>query len=247
MSGATATNNKVVFSRVSALVGIFGILSTSSYNTGRILYMKNNKNIALLITPSWVVNFVAVSIAVLLTGAVIVLSRYQGSELRQQIFETQQSSAPTQSQAISTTFTSVGDYIANNKALSNMPLLFAWACAGLLVYFLAISIAKFFGTAVDVHDELEYVHVSRQQLLREALLHLTIRVAAMVGWLLFIELSLKVFVPYALACANIAAQSLSITSVGYGFLAAVVLCFDVYLHAVFLRLIFLRPRLFGAF
>lgn len=209
--------------------------------------MKNNKNIALLVTPSWIVNFVAVSVAVLLTGAVIVLSRYQGSELRQQIFEAQQSQTTMQPQAVSTTFTNVGNYIAGNKILGNMPLLLTWACVGLLVYFLAISVAKVFGTAVEVHDELEYVHVSRQQLLREALVHLAVRIAAMIGWLLFIELSLKVLVPYALACANIAAQSLSITSVAYGLLAAAVLYFDVCLHAVFLRLIFLRPRLFGSF
>ncbi|CAN5140047.1 hypothetical protein BH09PAT3_BH09PAT3_0500 [soil metagenome] len=204
--------------------------------------MKNNKNALLLLTPSWITNVVGVALGVLVTAGVIVLSRYQGSELRQQIFDVK-ANTPTNSSAAS--YQSVADNIANNNFLAAAPLLIVWACVGLVVYFFAMSIARSFGEAFQLHDQLEYVHSSRSDLIKEALLHLVIRALAVLGWFLFIKLSLSILVPYALAAANIASQSLSLSNIGYALLAVIVLYVDICIHAVFLRLIVLKPRLFN--
>jgi hypothetical protein len=202
--------------------------------------MNKDKSLRQLFTPSWVVNFIGITLALLATAGTIILSQYQGSELRRQIFEVQNSGA------VSTdAYNNITSNIADNSFLNTLPLLIVWACVGLLVYYFAVAIIGALGQAVELHDELDYVHVSRQKLMREALLHLGARALAVIGWFIFIKLSLSILIPYALAAANIAAQSFSFSNVGYALLAVVVIYVDIYVHAVFLRLIALRQRLFG--
>lgn len=203
--------------------------------------MKNDKPLRQLLTPSWVVNFVGITLAILVTAGTIILSQYQGSELRRQIFEVNSSGA------VSTDiYDNITNNIANNSFLNALPLLIVWACVGLVVYYFAAAIIRALGEAVELHDELDYVHVSREALMREALMHLGLRALVVLVWFIFIKVSLSVLVPYALAAANIASQSWSFDSAGYALLAVVVIYAVVYAHAVFLRLISLRPRLFGA-
>jgi len=204
--------------------------------------MKNDQKLLLLLTPSWVVNFVGITFGVLATGATIVLSHYQGSELQRQIFEVQ---AHTNPGAESDSYQTIASNIANNQFLGALPLLLTWAAVGLIVYFFATSIVRSFGQAAELRDELSYVHVSRQERLREAWQHLAIRIAAAVGWFIFIKVTLSVLVPYALSAAKVASQSLSLQSVGYTLLGVGVLYAVVCIHVVFLRLIALKPRLFG--
>lgn len=209
---------------------------------------KNYSNIRLLLTPSWLVNFIGLSLAILLTAGVIVLSRYQGSELRQQIFEAQSkthSSQTASSDSTDSSYNSAGKYISNNKFLSTAPLLLVWAGAGLVVYYFAVSLAKPLEDVVTMHDEMGYIHASRGQMLRESLQHLALRALAVAGWFIFLKVTMSIFLPYALAAAHIAAQSLTVTDAGYGLLAVLVLYADIWLQAIFLRLIVLRPRVFG--
>lgn len=203
--------------------------------------MKNDKKIRLLLTPSWIVNFVGLSLGILATGAVIVLARYQSSDLRSQVFEVQASRDNS-----SAAYQNLTDFIANNHVLGAAPLLILWACVGLVVYYFALAIARSFGNAVNLHDQLKYVHVSRQQLVREALQKLGIRVAAVAGWFIFIKLTLSIFWPYALTAAYVASESLSLQSVGYVLLAVLVIYLTVWGHAIFLRLIAQKSRLFSS-
>lgn len=202
---------------------------------------RQNKGLGLLLTPSWLLNFVAISFSVLLTAGVIVLDLYQRSDLRQQIFEAGYS---IESSSWGSVALNVGKYIARNHFLSNLPLLITWACVGLIVYFFAASIASSFSHMVDVRDEMGYVHVSRNQVLREAFSHLLVRAAATLCLFLFTKLSLSLFIPYALAAAHIATESSSLSTIGFALLSVVVLYFVIYIATIFLRLIVLRPRIF---
>lgn len=202
--------------------------------------MNKDNTIRSLLTPSWVVNFIGVTLAILVTAGTIVLSQYQGSELRRQIFEVQNSGAVS-----SDAYDNITTNIADNSFLNALPLLIVWACVGLVVYYFAAAIIRALGQAVELRDELNYVHVSREARMREALMHLGLRALIVLAWFIFIKVSLSVLLPYALAAANIASRSWSFDSAGYALLAGVVIYADVYVHAVFLRLIALRPRLFG--
>lgn len=204
--------------------------------------MKNDKQIKTLLTPSWVTNFIGIAVAVLVTAGTIVLSQYQGSELRQQIFEVQ---ANANTETTGGVYENITANIAGNSFLGALPLLLTWACVGLVVYFFAVSIARSFGNAASLHDQLGYVHTTRQAVLKQALTNLAVRVAATIGWFIFIKVSLSIIVPYALAAASIAGESFSLMSVGYALLAAAILYVDIWIHAIFLRAIVLKPRLFG--
>jgi hypothetical protein len=202
--------------------------------------MKTENQILKLLTPSWLVNFVALASGVLVTAGVIVASLYSGSALRFQIFDVQSRSIVDKQQGIYANITlEAGD----NSFLGALPLLITWACIGLLVYFFAASLMKSISKVAVVREQLDYVNASRQQIIREALIALAVRVAATTGWFLFIKLSIAYIVPYALASASAAAAGLSIAAVGYVLMAVIVLYVDVVMHAIFLRLVVLKPRL----
>lgn len=204
--------------------------------------MNNNRNLWLLLTPSWLVSVLATTVAIVATAGVIVASRYQGSQLRQIFFEVQSSDPSASAGGI---YRDITANVSDNQFLGALPLLLFWAGIGLIVYFVAIAIAKAFGEIVEISNEFDYVHVSRRDLIRQELLKLGIRVSAVIGWLIFIKLTIAVFMPYALAAANIASQSLSFESVLYVLLSVAVIYVVISIHAVFLRLIALKPRLFG--
>ena len=204
--------------------------------------MKTNKYILKLLTPSWVVSVVGATIGVLGTAAVIVLTRYQASDLRLQVFDVQSKAEPASTADI---YKNVGNWVADNSVLSAAPMLIVWTCVGLGIYFLAISVVNAFSKAAELREELEYVHASRHSEIREALTHFAVRAVSIVGWFLFIKLSLAVIIPYALALASIASTQLNLLNVWYALSAVGIIYLNVYVHAVFLRLIFLKPRLFG--
>lgn len=202
--------------------------------------MKHQNNFIKLVTPSWVVSLIGVTLGILITGATIVLSQYRGSELSRQIFEIQKEGGVS-----SGVVDSVSANIADNSFLNALPLLLVWAGAGLVVYFLASAIIRAFSQAAQLHEELEYVHVTRQERIREALLHLGLRVLVLVGWFIFLQVTLKALIPYVLAAANIASDEFSLQSIAYAALAIAITYATVWVHAVFMRLIMLRARIFG--
>lgn len=238
--------------------------------------MKIDNKIFKLFTPSWLVNFVGIALAILLVSGVIVLSRFASSDVRQQIFSSQQTKSGATAQtdddtavsddsddpeelpqgspeaveaedpAVSDTSHSVGSYISNNKFLASLPLLLMWAAVGFVVYYLAISVGKVFGEAVELHDAVGYVHASRKTMVREAILHFGVRLAAVAGWFIFLELTSKLIFPYALAAANIASQTFTTSSAVYIALALAIIYVDIWLQAIFLRLIALKVRVFGS-
>lgn len=204
--------------------------------------MKQNNKLLELLTPSWLVNVIGIAFGVLATGATIVLSNYEGSDLQLQVFQYKDSG---QSDSASVTFDYVTKNIANNSFLGALPLLLVWAGVGLMIYFIAMSIAHSFSEAAELRDELDYVHASRKDLVHQNLIRLGLRAAAIAGWIVVIILSVRFFVPYALASAHVAAQGFSLSSVKYALVSVVVLYGVVYLQAIFLRFIALRPRLFN--
>lgn len=202
--------------------------------------MKQNSELVRLLSPSWVVSFVGLTLAILVTGSAIILSQYRGSELSRQIFEVRSGGGATNS-----TYDSVTTYIGDNGFLNALPLLLVWAAIGLVVYFFAVALVRSIGQAVELRDELGYVHISRQDRLREALKHLTLRALVVVGWFLFVQITMHVLLPYALAASHVAARSLSLQSVGYVLLSVGTIYVAVWIHTIFLRLFMLRTRVIG--
>lgn len=202
--------------------------------------MKQNSELVRLLSPTWVVSFVGLTLAILVTGSAITLSQYRGSELSRQIFEVRSGGGVANS-----TYDSVTTYVGDNSFLNALPLLLVWAAIGLVVYFFAVALVRSMSQAVELRDELGYVHVSRQDRLREALKHLALRALVVIGWFLFVQITMYVLLPYALAASHIAARSFSLQSVGYVLLSVGLIYGAVWAHSIFLRLFMLRMRAIG--
>jgi hypothetical protein len=200
-----------------------------------------NKHFRTLLTPSWLSTFVGVTLALLITGATVVISNFQGSQLQQQLFENQ--ARATAATTTSGAYSDITSNIAGNKFLSDVPLLLVWGAVGLVVYFGAMAVARSLGNAAGLREQLNYMNVSREALIKQTAINFVIRLAAIAVWLGLLIVTLKMIGPYALASASLA-QTLTVESVGFVLLAVLILFITTQAHAICLRLIALRPRIF---
>ncbi len=201
--------------------------------------MKTNQQIIRLLTPSWLLIIIGLFTGIFITVATILLSQFQSSELSQQLFFVQ-SKTPTTSPQL---YQHLTDSIAHNHVLSVAPLFLVWAGVGLLVYGFSVAVARAFGVAFLLRDQLTYVNASRQTLLREACIKLGIRALALITWFVWLKLTLSIALPYVLAAGHAASVSVSLDSVVAGLVAIVVSTGVVCVHGILLRAIALRPRL----
>jgi hypothetical protein len=97
--------------------------------------------------------------------------------------------------------------------------------------------------ALEMHRPERAFHASANQ----ALLRLAVRSASLVGWALYIVLWLNLLMPYCtLLLENAIDSVVAHEAVGYIpiLVSYVLITISLHLHIIFLRLCFLRPRLF---
>lgn len=202
----------------------------------------NAKKIWLVLTSSWLSGLAVVVTGLVIVVGTLVIANYQGSSLQQQIFEARQGVGET-----GFNLQTITDNLARNTFISNLPLFLFWAGLGVIVYLFATSMWGALAQAEELREELEYVHAPRHQLVQNTLLHLAVRLAVLLLWLGYLQIFLKVLLPYCLAAAHVAATTQArLSGIGYGFLAFMVLLVALQAHVIFLRLVFLRRRLFGS-
>ena len=175
--------------------------------------------------------------SVLITALAIVASYGKDGVLQQGLFAAHNLSAPTYQQ--------ITDRLAQNTFVSNMPLLLLWMAVGLIVYLFAVNIVKAFGSGVELEEQLSYVNSQRSKLIRFEIIVAVIRAAMLAGWLLYVQLFIRLLLPYALAAAHAARLSGALNGIGQIGLAAVVLFISIHLHLIFLRLLLLKTRVFA--
>jgi hypothetical protein len=71
-------------------------------------------------------------------------------------------------------------------------------------------------------------------------------VVILLGWFFFARYTLHVVVPYVIAIAYVATGTFEwLIGIGYFLCAAGLLAVCLHVHIILLRLLFMRPRLFG--
>jgi len=196
------------------------------------------KHFRLLVTPSLLSGFMTVVAMLVLTVVVILSVHYKSGLLHQSLEVASGTSA--------TTYQQFASHFDNSKLLANVPLLVFWGCVGLIVYYFAIGLYQIFATVAETKAELSYVNARRDQL-RELGIHLLVRLATLGVWLLYVHLFLHQLLPYALAGIRAVAAGgsplpLEIARLIGGFALGLL---AIHLHVIFLRLLVLRPRLWG--
>lgn len=203
--------------------------------------MKNDPPFWKLLTPSWLSNVLGLFVGLVVVAGAIIMSHYQGSQLQQEIFEDHSQSAGTATGSYHT----IINNISNNHVIGVAPLFILWAGVGLAVYYFAVNIVGALTNVLQLKHQLNYVNASRQALVRQAVTRLVVRLLALLAWFGFIKLSLDIVLPYVLSAAHAASPTLaSPSNIAIALLAVIIMYADVHVHAVFLRLMALKPRLF---
>ena len=145
-----------------------------------------------------------------------------------------------------TTIDAVDNYIASNQYLSNAPVAVFWGLLGLVAYFIIELIVKGIRSAREIGDEMHYVNANRVGLLGETLAHLLVRMVALFGWWFLLQWMLYYLTPHLIVSSR--AWGLDPSSgQAFGRAMGLAVAYALGIHGltVLLRLIVLRPRLFG--
>jgi|SRR5579884_652412 len=194
-----------------------------------------------LLMPSWLSCLISVAAGLLLTIGVMLVFSFNNSTVQQQLIGLQNTAGP------SLTLPGQNPPGSTQNSLQNTwPLLGFWGILGLVVYFMVETLLQLIHETSEFRKELGYVHARRDALIKDAVAHLLVRLAAVVLWLIFINIFFRRIIPYSITAAHASASDIhSWLSPLYALLAFAMVAFSLHLHTIFLRLSLSRPRVFS--
>jgi hypothetical protein len=147
--------------------------------------------------------------------------------------------------ALQDNYQTVGHQLAVNHFVSNAPFVILWGFVGWLTFqCIAWGIGAFKNIA-QIRQELDYVNVDRKQFLRSIGLSYLARLVILVLWFVWIKLTLQMLIPYVIALADTVNSVGLLMAMMYAMSAFLLLAVVIHLHVIAIRLILMRPRLFG--
>ena len=150
----------------------------------------------------------------------------------------QQSSLTNVAHGVSTQF-------LGNPHVGQAVFLGFWGAVGLVVYLLAASLVRRSEDFFSLVHQMDYVNVVRHQYVQYHVIRAIVRIVAVVGWCLLLPNFIYKFIPYSLAAAQVSAEHGTL----HTWLTSLLFCLGsvltLHILTVLLRLMVLRPRLFG--
>lgn len=186
--------------------------------------------------PSWLSGLTSLAASIAVAVGTLIFTNYSGSSLRY-IVDTQRDKArgPINYEPLQESF-------SGSQLISDIPLLIFWMGVGLMAYWFVTSMIKALSSVVELEHEMDYVHVDKHTLIREAFLRLGIRIAVLIVWALYLLLTLHVLLPYVMALA-LAAKTVSLIAAVLYIMAAILVFTGVlHAHVVLARAFVLRTR-----
>lgn len=196
-----------------------------------------------LLLPSWLSGLIVVLASLILVFGSIALLHYHDSSWQLVLPVRHQSSSPLVKPGAEVPT----DQTTANVILEDLPLLVFWAGVGTIIYSFAVAAVNAYSNIVNLKQEMNYVHADSRQRLRRATGSLLFRSIVLLFWVMYISFSLHLLLPYAVALAYAGSGTLGWLYDTAYIVAAIglsVIC--LHLHTVLLRLLFLKPRLFGS-
>jgi hypothetical protein len=185
--------------------------------------------------------FVCIVVGLLIVGGALVSLHYDGSYT--QLYVDQSKIEARDARAES----QYGQTVRKQDGyLSYVPLLILWGGVGAIAYSFTSGIFRAFRASYDLNKELDYVNADRRALINMSIERLIVRVVALLVWFVAISYSVRVIIPYivSVSYASTIAENWMF-AVGYVLFAFLITVICVHLHTILLRLVALRPRLFG--
>jgi hypothetical protein len=196
------------------------------------------KLVWLLLTPSWLSGIICTFLAFAITAALLVEARYQGSDLQQQYLHWQTdvdaNSASSAAGTLQKSTASVVGYIE---------LFIFWYAVGTVLYLAVSALYRTVRGTAEARQNLQYVHVSRRNFLRELYARLALRVCALAVWAVYGVVTLKIIMPYLLGAIHVGDEhipAIGAIALLVGATFGLLLAFHV--QVILLRLSLARPR-----
>jgi hypothetical protein len=185
---------------------------------------------------SSIVTFIVVVVGVLI---ILVPSLYEGSP-----FELYLNSSEFKSTGLYTEYDAISDQVNSSKFAADASVFVIWALVGLVGYALVLSIVKFGYSIMKFVSVLEYTKSDREEVAKEALLHLCVRVGAAILLYIAYVIFMKLALPYMLFFAQHALGSSQLLGSVYVLLIAGIITVSFHALVILLRLVMLQTRIF---
>lgn len=138
------------------------------------------------------------------------------------------------------------DTVLANPTLNKLLFFVFWMVIGLMVYVLVSGVGSSFLMAEHAIEESQFVHAKKWQIKTELGLKVTLVLIAFGLGVLYLVVLYNFLLPFGVLSARIVAGNITDpTSWLYGALGFTVLLGSFYFGMVLLRLLLLRPRIFG--
>jgi hypothetical protein len=197
------------------------------------------REIRQLLAPSSLSLFLSIVLPLLYMVVSVFIFHYSGNYLSQEVFAFHNATA-----GVDISYQTITTNLSQNRIIGDAPLYIFWGGVGFIVYLFAVRIVSVFSNAVYFEEELTYINSKRRTLIKQAILHVIIRLITLVIWIVLLLLTIHRLLPYSVIKARDLALHLSMNTVDHAIYAALLLFLDVMVQAVLFRLLALRPRVF---
>ena len=196
------------------------------------------KRVLELLSPSALGSVIYLVASLSLVLSVIFINRYRSSSLKLQ-YQYYQSH-----HTISNSY--LTGSILQNSVVKDLPLVLFWALVGVVVYLIGFDVIKTLRSAVELREELNYVHVHRLSLIKDVFTKFAVRVVAIGLLLPCLLIFFHRIIPYCIKIAILTTAAGNLVGViGYTVLAIIVASAAIHINLILIRLVFLKPRLFS--
>ena len=188
-----------------------------------------------LLTPSGISSVICVVSGMVFTLGVVLINRYRSSSLELQYKYYQAHKTVSNSHLTGT--------ILNNSIINDLPLIIFWAVTGAVIYLIAADIVKAFSSAIELREELDYVHVHRKILIRDTLIKLSIRLIVIAITLPYLIFFFHRILPYAVKLSILATTASNTLMIAMYIVSSILLLsLAIHVIVVLARLLLLKPR-----
>jgi hypothetical protein len=133
-----------------------------------------------------------------------------------------------------------------NPTLNKLIFFIFWCLVGLVVYFLLSGIGRTMAAISETAHESRYLHLKKLQFEEQVSLRLMTYSMSLMGIFLYSIFFIRTLFPFSILCGRIGVGSIDTLS-GWLYLGAgfIVLSLSIHIFIVLIRLLLLRPRIYG--
>lgn len=199
-----------------------------------------NSSLYELIMPSWISGLISAVVTLLIVILNVAIGGLPAGDKGQVLYVIRSAA-----RSLSSPVQGLANQLSKYSLLADAPLIIFWAFVGLMVYFLTMRVIKAVTSTVEIEEETHFVHANRSIIIGAAILRTVLRIVAFLILIGLLLLLIHRVVPESIGRSRTIALAFSSHNLVLLLLWSLALFVLLNLLTSAIRLIFLRPRLFG--